>query len=95
MLDGFRLLADKGYDRNTICKAAAVHDVWANIPPRSNLEVTPYTLPGWRRQRRDLAKCSCNRIEHFRGGTTCFEKYPGNNPAAPKLIPARIWWAAQ
>ena len=36
MPEGATLLADKGYDSNTIREAVASKNAWANIPSRSN-----------------------------------------------------------
>ena len=93
MPQGATLLADKGYDSNAIREAAARKDVWANIPSRSNRKQR-FPFSGWLYRQRNLVERFFNRIKHFRGIATRYDKCPDNYLAAVKLICARIWCAA-
>lgn len=93
MPDGATLLADKGYDSNAIREAAARKNAWANIPSRSNRKQR-YAFSGWLYRQRNIVERFFNRIKHFRGIATRYDKCPENYLAAVKLICARIWCAA-
>ena len=66
---------------------------WANIPPRSNRR-DPICFSPWLYRQRNLVERFFNRIKHFRGIATRYDKCPENYLAAVKLICARIWCAA-
>ena len=93
MPEGATLLADKGYDSNAIREAAARKNVWANIPSRSNRRQR-FPFSGWLYRQRNLVERFFNRIKHFRGIATRYDKCSENYLAAVKLICARIWCAA-
>jgi transposase len=93
MPEGATLLADKGYDSNAICEAAARKNVWANIPSCSNRRQR-FPFSGWLYRQRNLVERFFNRIKHFRGIATRYDKCSENYLAAVKLICARIWCAA-
>ena len=93
MPQGATLLADKGYDSNAIREAAARKKAWANIPARSNRKQR-FAFSGWVYRQRNLVERFFNRIKHFRGIATRYDKCPENYLAAVKLICARIWCAA-
>lgn len=93
MPEGATLLGDKGYDSNAIRDAAARKNAWANIPARSNRKQR-FTFSGWVYRQRNLAERFFNRIKHFRGIATRYDKCPENYLAAVKLICVRIWCAA-
>jgi transposase len=93
MPEGATLLADKGYDSNTIRETAASKNAWANIPSRSN-RTQRFAFSGWLYRQRNLVERFFNRIKHFRGIATLYDKCPENYLAAVKLICARIWCAA-
>jgi transposase len=56
----------------------------------------PRLLPfsGWLYRQRNLVERFFNRIKHFRGIATRYDKCSENYLAAVKLICARIWCAA-
>ena len=93
MPEGSTLLADKGYDSNAIREAAASKKAWANIPARSNRKQS-FAFSGWLYRQRNLVERFFNRIKHFRGIATRYDKCPENYLAAVKLICTRIWCAA-
>lgn len=93
MPEGATLLGDKGYDSNAIREAAAAKNAWANIPSRSNRKQR-FAFSGWLYRQRNLVERFFNRIKHFRGIATRYDKCPENYLAAVKLICARIWCAA-
>jgi transposase len=89
MPDGATLLGDKGYDSNAIREAAARKNAWANIPARSNRKQR-YAFSGWVYRQRNLVERFFNRIKHFRGIATRYDKCPENYLAAVKLICAHL-----
>jgi transposase len=93
MPEGATLLADKGYDSNAIRQAAHGRNGWANIPSRSN-RTQRFPFSGWLYRQRNRVERCFNRIKHFRGIATRYDKCPHNYLAAVKLIAARIWCAA-
>ncbi|WP_409563982.1 IS5 family transposase [Rhizobium leguminosarum] len=88
--EGDILLADKGYDSNAIRAKAAERGAWANIPPKANRKET-FSFSGWVYRQRNLVERFFNRIKHFRGIATRYDKHPENYLAAVKLVAARIW----
>ena len=88
--EGDILLADKGYDSNTIRIKAAKRGAWANIPPKANRK-GGFSFSSWVYRQRNLVERFFNRIKHFRGIATRYDKRPDNYLAAVKLVAARIW----
>jgi transposase len=88
--EGAILLGDKGYDSNAIRAAAAAKNIWANIPARSNRKQR-FAFSGWVYRQRNLVERFFNRIKHFRGIATRYDKDPANYLAAVKLIATRLW----
>ena len=88
--DGNILLADKGYDSNAIRAKAAERKAWANIPPKSNRKGS-FAFSLWVYRQRNLVERFFNRIKHFRGIATRYDKRPENFLAAVKLVAARLW----
>lgn len=93
MPEGATLLGDKGYDSNAIRKVAAAKNAWANIPSRSNRKQR-FAFSSWVYRQRNLVERFFNRIKHFRGIATRYDKCAENYLAAVKLICVRIWCAA-
>jgi transposase len=87
---GGTLLADKAYDTDAIRKTAAGRKIWANIPPKSNRKDVLAFSP-WVYRQRNLVERFFNRIKHYRGIATRYDKNPDNFLAAVKLIAVRIW----
>lgn len=88
--EGDILLADKGYDSDAIRAKAQQRKAWANIPPKANRKGT-FAFSAWLYRQRNLVERFFNRIKHFRGIATRYDKDPANYLAALKLVAARIW----
>ena len=88
--EGDILLADKGYDSDAIRTMARERKAWANIPPKANRKGT-FAFSAWLYRQRNLVERFFNRIKHFRGIATRYDKHPENYLAAVKLVAARIW----
>jgi len=91
--EGDILLADKGYDSDAIRAKAKERKAWANIPPKANRR-RPFAFSAWLYRQRNLVERFFNRIKHFRGIATRYDKDPENYLAAVKLVAARIWCQA-
>jgi transposase len=88
--EGGTLLADKAYDTDAIRKTAKGYKIWANIPPKSNRKGV-FAFSPWVYRQRNLVERFFNRIKHYRGIATRYDKNPANFLAAIKLIAFRIW----
>lgn len=88
--EGDILLADKGYDTDAIRAKAKKRKAWANIPAKSNRKQR-FAFSRWVYRQRNLVERFFNRIKHFRGIATRYDKDPANFLAAIKLVAARIW----
>ncbi len=89
---GATLIADRAYDTNAIRAFAADRGAWANIPPRS-IRKDAFSFSGWVYRQRNLVERFFNRIKHFRGLATRYDRRPDNFLAALKLAAIRIWLA--
>jgi transposase len=63
-----------------------------NIPPRS-IRKDAFSFSGWVYRQRNLVERFFNRIKHFRGLATRYDRRPDNFLAALKLAAIRIWLA--
>jgi transposase len=90
---GATLIADRAYDTNAIRDLAAERGAWANIPPRS-IRKNGFAFSTWVYRQRNLVERFFNRIKHFRGLATRYDRRPDNYLAALKLAAVRIWLAA-
>jgi transposase len=90
---GTTLIADRAYDTDAIRGFAAERGAWANIPPRS-IRKQAFSFSGWVYRQRNLVERFFNRIKHFRGLATRYDRRPDNFLAALKLAAIRIWLAA-
>lgn len=88
--EGDILLADRGYDSNAIRAKAVERKAWANIPPKTNRKGS-FAFSPWLYRQRNLVERFFNRIKHFRGIATRYDKRPENYMAALKIVAARIW----
>ena len=88
--EGNILIADKGYDTDTLRAKARDRKAWANIPPKANRKGS-LAFSGWVYPQRNLVERFFNRIKQFRGIATRYDKDPENFLAAVKLIAVRIW----
>ena len=91
---GAILIADRAYDTNAIRATMAERGAWANIPPRVNRKGS-FPFSSWLYRQRNLVERFFNRIKHFRGLATRYDRSPDNFLAALKLAAIRIWLAAK
>jgi len=84
------LLADKGYDANSLRSAVTERRAWANIPPRSNRK-DPICFSPFLYRDRNLVERFFNKIKNFRRIATRYDKLAENYLAALKLAAVRIW----
>jgi transposase len=87
------LLADRAYDSNAIRGLAAEKGAWANIPPKKN-RTGSFPFSRWVYKQRNLVERYFNKIKHFRGIATRYDRDPLNFLAAIKLASVRIWLRA-
>ena len=88
--DGDVLLADRAYDSNVLRKAAADQGAWANIKPLATRRDVP-AFSGFLYRYRNLVERFFNKLKHFRGVATRYDKRADNYLAGVKLASARIW----
>ncbi len=94
MLDALQpnaiLLADRAYDSDAIRALAAERKAWANIPPKKN-RTGSFPFSVWVYRQRNLVERYFNKLKHFRGIATRYDRDPLNFLAAIKLASVRIW----
>ena len=90
MPEGAMLLADKGYDADSVRQLAHERNAWANIPPRSNRK-SPVCFSPYLYRKRNLVERFFNKIKQFRGIATRYDASGANYLAALKLVAVRIW----
>ncbi len=94
MLDALQpdaiLLADRAYDSDVIRALAAERKAWANIPPKKN-RTGSFSFSRWVYKQRNLIERYFNKLKHFRGIATRYDRDPLNFLAAIKLASVRIW----
>ena len=88
--EGAMLLADKGYDANSLREAVAERGAWANIPPKANRK-DPICFSKYLYRGRNHVERFFNKIKHFRHISTRYAKTAENFLAALKLVAVRIW----
>ena len=97
MLDTIRagdiLLADRAYDSDKLRQALAERGAWANVKPMPNRRNIP-AFSGFLYRYRNLVERFFNKLKHFRGVATRYDKNPENYLAGVKLASARIWMRA-
>ena len=87
------LLADSAYDSDALRRSLAERGVWANvkaIPRRRDIPA----FSGFLYRQRNLIERFFNKLKHFRGVATRYDKHPENYLAGVKLASARIWMRA-
>ena len=97
MLDKLRpgdiLLADRAYDSDKLRKILADCGAWADVKPTPNRT----NIPAFSRFLycyRNAMERFFNKIKHYRGVATRYDRDPENDLAAVKLASARIWTRA-
>lgn len=88
--DGAMLLADKGYDANSLRVAIKERSAWANIPPKANRK-EPICFSPFLYKARNLVERFFNKAKQFRRVATRYDKLAENYLAALKLVSVRIW----
>lgn len=91
---GAILIADRAYDTNAIRATVTERGAWANIPPRV-IRKGSFPFSSWLYRQRNLVERFFNRIKHFRGLATRYDRSPDNFLAALKLAAIRIWLASK
>ena len=84
------LLADRAYDTDAIRALAAEQKAWANIPPKKN-RTGSFPFNKWVYKQRNVVERYFNKLKHFRGIATRYDRDPLNFLAAIKLASVRIW----
>jgi transposase len=87
---GTILLADRAYDTNALRDFAKKKRAWANIPAKQNRKES-FPFSSWVYRQRNLVERFFNKLKHFRGSATRYDKDPQNFLAAVKLLATRIW----
>lgn len=84
------VLADRAYDANAIRELIADQGAWANIPAMPQRRDKP-VFSGHLYKQRNLVERFFNKLKHFRGIATRYDKNPENYLAGVQLASARIW----
>jgi transposase len=84
------LLADRGYDANSLRHAVGERGAWANIPPKVNRK-DPICFSKYLYKARNLVERFFNKIKHFRRIATRYDKLAENYLATLKLVSIRVW----
>ena len=85
------LLADRAYDSATPCaRTLAERGAWANIKPMPRRTSIP-AFSAFLYRYRNLVERFFNKLKHFRGVATRYDKSPDNYLAGVKLASVRIW----
>jgi transposase len=84
------LLADRAYDTDALRDSLAARGAWANVKPKTNRTRT-LAFSAFLYKERNLVERFFNKIKHFRGVATRYDKLAENYLAGVKLASARIW----
>jgi transposase len=84
------VVADRGYFGQTVTAAIEASGATAHIPSQSNVRVVRSVDPDLYRNR-NLVERFFNRLKHFRGIATRYNKLARNFLAAVLLASARLW----
>jgi len=84
------LLADRGYDSDTLRDQMAARGAWANIKPMPNRKNVP-AFSAFLYRYRNLIERFFNRLKHFRAVATRYDKRDDNFLASIQLASIRIW----
>jgi transposase len=97
MLGEFRagqiLLADRAYDSDALRQSLAERGAWANVKPMPNRKNIP-AFSAFLYRYRNLVERFFNKLKHFRGVATRYDKRADNYLAGVKLASVRIWMRA-
>jgi transposase len=84
------LLADRAYDSDALRKSLAERGAWANVKPMPNRKNIP-AFSAFLYRYRNLVERFFNKLKHFRGVATRYDKRADNYLAGVKLASVRIW----
>ena len=84
------LLADRAYDTDALRDSLAARGTWANVKPKTNRTRT-LAFSAFLYKERNLVERFFNKLKHFRGVATRYDKLAENYLAGVKLASARIW----
>ena len=87
------LLADSAYDSDALRATLAERGAWANVKPMPNRRRVP-AFNRFLYRYRNLVERFFNKLKHFRGVATRYDKRPENYLAGVKLASVRIWMRA-
>jgi len=90
LADGDILLGDRAYDSDGLRKALAERGAWANVKPMPNRKNVP-VFSAFLYRYRNAVERFFNKLKHFRGVATRYDKRADNYLAGVKLASLRIW----
>ena len=93
MQAGQILLADRAYDSDAMRQALAARGAWANVKPMPGRKNVP-AFSAFLYRYRNLVERFFNKLKHFRGVATRYDKRADNYLAGVKLASVRIWMRA-
>jgi transposase len=87
------LLGDRAYDSDGLRQSLAQRGAWANVKPMPNRINVP-AFSAYLYRHRNAVERFFNKIKHYRGVATRYDKRADNYLAGVKLASARIWMRA-
>jgi transposase len=87
------LLGDRAYDSDGLRQSLAQRGAWANVKPMPNRVNVP-AFSNYLYRHRNAVERFFNKIKHYRGVATRYDKRAENYLAGVKLASARIWMRA-
>jgi transposase len=87
------LLGDRAYDSDGLRQSLAGRGAWANVKPMPNRKNVP-AFSAYLYRQRNAVERFFNKIKHYRGVATRYDKRADNYLAGVKLASARIWMRA-
>lgn len=87
------LLADRAYDSDALRQTLADRGAWANVKPMPGRKHVP-AFSAFLYKDRNLVERFFNKLKHFRGVATRYDKLAENYLAGVKLASLRIWMRA-
>ena len=88
--EGQILLADRAYDADQMRADLAARGAWANVRPMPN-RMWKLAFSAFLYRYRNHAERYSNKLRHFRGVATRYDKDPANFLAGLQLASTRIW----
>ena len=88
--EGQILIADRAYDADSLRAELAARGAWANVRAMPNRKRRP-AFSAFLYRYRNHAERFFNKLKHFRGVATRYDKDPANYLAGIQLASVRIW----